>query len=476
MAPRALKDKQILACKQLYLTNPEGANLSRFLLGKVVSLPRSGRTSYLIEWDRASLNSILPQTSHHLIQTCIGNNDSNRRLIGVARDRYLASSSRSPEQNTTRQQVSQDVQRQLLLQRIMTSPISRRSTTGIVYDSSDSSSSEEEIDGEENEDVVHARFDSSYDVDGTENLTERDRSNVLLDSLLWDFKEYSHTDENLRLVAHQRIVYTEKTVLKTGVATSFNTPLEAFQVVGGVDYETVKRLCRNSNEYMRRVVIPRYDSGLVYGLAFVDISVTEMMNFFGIMLRMSLNPIDYGGYQAYFNKSDIEVQIDSETTIKAFSTGRWASDIMDLRRYKIIRMAFHPEDRLARECGDKCYHVRYLMRQFKSAAKASFIPGRDIAFDEGGIGSRHRLNPIRQFNHNKPQKFRVDFFICSTTENDRYVIMHMDIYQGKNARNIDIHQEAESLGTTMKAVVNAVCQLGLVNDPRGSRIFALDNR
>ena len=81
MAPRALKDKQILACKQLYLTNPEGANLSRFLLGKVVSLPRSGRTSYLIEWDRASLNSILPQTSHHLIQTCIGNNDSNRRLI-----------------------------------------------------------------------------------------------------------------------------------------------------------------------------------------------------------------------------------------------------------------------------------------------------------------------------------------------------------------------------------------------------------
>ena len=256
MAPRALKDKQILACKQLYLTNPEGANLSRFLLGKVVSLPRSGRTSYLIEWDRASLNSILPQTSHHLIQTCIGNNDSNRRLFGVARDRYLASSSRSPEQNTTRQQVSQDVQRQLLLQRIMTSPISRRSTTGIVYDSSDSSSSEEEIDGEENEDVVHARFDSSYDVDGTENLTERDRSNVLLDSLLWDFKEYSHTDENLRLVTHQRNVYTEKTVLKTDPNyVSISVPVARHAACAMVADGSHVPQSNNKNRERRRCVV-----------------------------------------------------------------------------------------------------------------------------------------------------------------------------------------------------------------------------
>ena len=92
-----------------------------------------------------------------------------------------------------------------------------------------------------------------------------------------------------------------------------------------------------------------------------------------------------------------------------------------------------------------------------SAAKGSYIPGRDIAFDEGGVASRHRLNPIRMYNKNKPQKFRVDFFLCSTTEPNRYIIMHLDIYQGKNAQNVDIHPEAVSLGTTMKAVVNAVC-------------------
>ena len=78
---------------------------------------------------------------------------------------------------------------------------------------------------------------------------------------------------------------------------------------------------------------------------------------------------------------------------------------MDLRRFKIIRKAFHPEDRIARACGDKCYQIRHLLRNFKSAAKASFIPGRNISFDDGGIGSRHRLNPVRMYNGSKPQKF-----------------------------------------------------------------------
>ena len=118
---------------------------------------------------------------------------------------------------------------------------------------------------------------------------------------------------------------------------------------------------------------------------------------------------------------------------------------MDLRRFKIIRKAFHPEDRIARACGDKCYQVRHLLRQFKAAAKASFI--------EGGIGSRHRLNPVRMYNGNKTQKFRVDFFICSVTEPARYIIMHLDIYQGKNASNVDIALEAQCLPTTMKAVL-----------------------
>ena len=149
---------------------------------------------------------------------------------------------------------------------------------------------------------------------------------------------------------------------------------------------------------------------------------------------------------------------------------------MSLKRFKIIRKAFHPEDRSAHQCGNKCFHLRHLIRQLKSAAMNSFIPGRDIAFDEGVVGQRHRLNSVNMFNQNKPHKFRVGFFICSVKEPDQYVIIHLDIYQGANVHNIDIHPETLCLGTTMKAVVNAFRQLGLDNDPRGSRIIALDNR
>ena len=48
--------------------------------------------------------------------------------------------------------------------------------------------------------------------------------------------------------------------------------------------------------------------------------------------------------------------------------------------------------------------------------------------------------------------------------------------RGANVHNIDIEPEVQCLGTTLKAVVNAVCQVGIAHDPRGSRVIALDNR
>jgi hypothetical protein len=66
----------------------------------------------------------------------------------------------------------------------------------------------------------------------------------------------------------------------------------------------------------------------------------------------------------------------------------------------------------------------------QAAVNAKFM-GPDLTFDEGGIGSCHRMNPVRQYNEDKPQKFRVDFFtmVCSKT----YFIHHIDVYQGANA-------------------------------------------
>jgi hypothetical protein len=57
-----------------------------------------------------------------------------------------------------------------------------------------------------------------------------------------------------------------------------------------------------------------------------------------------------------------------------------------------------------------------------------------------------------------------------------YFIMHCDIYQGKNEKNIDIPREIQHLPTTQKAVVNAVIKSGIAIDPEGQRCLFMDNR
>jgi ribonucleotide reductase beta subunit family protein with ferritin-like domain len=55
--------------------------------------------------------------------------------------------------------------------------------------------------------------------------------------------------------------------------------------------------------------------------------------------------------------------------------------------------------------------------EYAAASNIKFI-GLDVIFDEeGGSGSWHRCNPVRQYNKDKPQKYQVDFFIiaCSKT-------------------------------------------------------------
>ena len=54
--------------------------------------------------------------------------------------------------------------------------------------------------------------------------------------------------------------------------------------------------------------------------------------------------------------------------------------------------------------------------------------------------------------------------------------MHLDVYQGKNKNNIDIHEHALVLPTTQKAVANALLKSGVANDPNGSRHIMMDNR
>jgi Transposase IS4 len=286
----------------------------------------------------------------------------------------------------------------------------------------------------------------------------------LLQEISWNFANVTDIQDK-----DAPSLYIGPNGLKPRVADSFSNPFECLSVCGGLDYDLVCRLARNSNEYARKYLLPKDRNSRLQGQPFSNITVEEMYHFLGITLRISLSPIDWGGYGAYFAAGNRKV-----LGVEIAKTDGFARHYMTLNRYKQIRAAFHPEDRIAGNAGDKCYQLRHAINTLNQAANNSKYIGENVTFDEGGIGSRHRLNPVRQYNKDKPQKFRVDFFImaCSST----YFIHHLDVYQGANATNVGIHRAVRSLPTTQKAVLNAVLSTGMHNEVHGARHIALDNR
>jgi len=121
---------------------------------------------------------------------------------------------------------------------------------------------------------------------------------------------------------------------------------------------------------------------------------------------------------------------------------------MTLNRFKQIRGAFHPEDKVASLGKDKCYQLRHILNQLNAAALRAFDMGPFMAFDEGGSPCRSRMCPVRQYNKDKPDKHRVDFYTLSDSKH--YFVYHMDVYQGKNDHNAHIDKVAAELPTTRK--------------------------
>ena len=215
------------------------------------------------------------------------------------------------------------------------------------------------------------------------------------------------------------------------------------------------------------------------------ISCDEMHRFLGILLKISLQPLDAGGYIAYFRESNntVELTSDADDDIEIPESRGFVSMLpsdvrMSLNRFKQIRGAFHPEEKsMANGEEDKCYQIRAAIKQLNASSKANFVAGSNMSFDEGGIGCRSRYCSVRQFNKDKPTKYRVEFFILADSQS--YVIYHIDVYQGKNAGNIDIDPSCVNLPTTMKAVMNAVIDSEVFvgsDDVNGYKVVSLDNR
>ena len=260
--------------------------------------------------------------------------------------------------------------------------------------------------------------------------------------------------------------------LKDGVADSFETVLACIFNTTAMDRDFFKRLAAQSNKYAR-AAMTRNNTRLYLGHKWENISVRDMVLFYGIMLRISMSPRKMGGYASYFQNNPV-ISLGGGYAVGLRGFEPWAKDIMSLVRFKQIRSAFHPEATATSESGDKCHQLRYFIRRFNQKAKEIFILGRMVSFDEGGIAMRSRFCPVQMYNKDKPAKFRVDFFILADAK--YYFISHLDVYQGANDRNVDVMPSVKHLPTTQKAVANAILQSGIDNDVDGCRHIYMDNR
>ena len=252
--------------------------------------------------------------------------------------------------------------------------------------------------------------------------------------------------------------------LKKGVAKKFETVLQCLFQTSAMDSHFFQRLVSQSNKIARRRMAKR-NSTLFLGHKWTNITVGEMIRFFGILLWISLEPRKMAGYESYFVKSKM-VHLGHGYGLELRGYNAWAKEIMSLVRFKQIRSVFRPEvdvfDKL-----DKCAQLRFFIRRFNAKAREVFHLGPNESFNEGGVPMCSRYCPVRQYNKDKPDKYRVDFFILADTEH--YFVYHLDIYQGKNKANIDIHPSVRNLPTTQKAVSNAIIKIGISNDVDSSR-------
>ena len=66
--------------------------------------------------------------------------------------------------------------------------------------------------------------------------------------------------------------------------------------------------------------------------------------------------------------------------------------------------------------GNKYHQLQYALDILNATSHTTFVPGPNFSFDEGGVASRSRMNPVRQYNKDKPNKFCVDIFVVVNNE------------------------------------------------------------
>ncbi len=502
----SFKNKGIRACKNVFLrpeslkkyelSIPEDARMN----GTVTEIPSKDNNNYRIEWD---LSSFFYQHDTNDLQTTIFKTAATFDLLKASRieydsfiEKYSSQTINTDNKNTTTQKSTlyynekeiKEKRKKSKTQQVAfnTTTQAQRAITNLrmtpvlfeyEHVGRHANIPETLLDESESEDgsnILDEGADDTYlprgsiwddhesnDESAPENENRTKQSNNKQEqtkddddnSLVWippeDLKEELQGYPNM----YENEGIMNGPALKRGIATKFNTALEACGVCGGMDFEFFKRLTANSNEYGRNNMDHR---GYFGGSKWKNISTQEMIRWHGVILKMSIDNRKIGGYESYFSPPE-KICLSSTHIHTVNDFPAWAAEVFTIRRFKQIRAAYHPEVGFS-TIGDKCHQLRHTINALNEAAKRTFIPGQQMSFDEGGIPSRSRMNPVRMYNQSKPDKYRVELFVLANSSGGFNFVMHLDVYQGKNEANIGIPKEICHLPTTQKALVNSVLQ------------------
>ena len=169
-------------------------------------------------------------------------------------------------------------------------------------------------------------------------------------------------------------------------------------------------------------------------------------------------------------KFNILCSQDHTVSIDAY--GVWASKAMILSLFRRIITAYHTEFGES-VFGDKYYQLRFLIRCINQPTARTFYLGPNTDFDEGGVATHSCFCFIWKYNKDKPE-IHDQFF--SLADIKYYFVWHIDMYQGKNAWNIDIYHREKKIPTMTNAVINVVLDSNISNYHYGERKLLLDNR
>ena len=197
------------------------------------------------------------------------------------------------------------------------------------------SDSDEESNCDVNESVfyVHDEEVNEIDDDGEDEI------DVLGDDWNWDHWQEIGDDESIPgppEIDH----YNGPHGIKEDVGSSFQTVLQFILKTTAMDRDFFKRLATQSNKYARANMHAR-SSSMFLGHKWANITTGEMVRFFGIILRISMEPRKMGGYTSYFQENPV-VSLANGYSVQLRGFDAWAKDIMPLIRFKQIRGCILP--------------------------------------------------------------------------------------------------------------------------------------